>query len=174
LVVSMTDNDSRQQAGPSADAYTGVGLLLRLRQRTPTADDLLKLAAAADEYLASGGALHLERCIAGLPATQHKLRLCMRDEALRQAMSELQRMESAAGAAELAVRWRRFVDRGTWARLRREPALPLNLPQLDRALFAATDKNGGYVLSEKQLGRIVSGRRHGRRLDVSCSAADSE
>lgn len=130
-------------------------LLQALASGKPNMAAYESLWLAARMWLRTGGGLPMER-FAGLPTTGPALMQANRDLWLRRAALVLPDPPGFPLASRLTHELERFITRGPWRAWMAADHPPPEASELRKALFFAAKFNGGCVLSERQIYRVLS------------------
>ncbi len=146
-------------SGPHHGAMPhGATLIEALANDTPTDAALHALWRAARTWLATGGAVPLERC-ARLPNTPGALRNEARNLWIRRAADLIAPGEAPFTQAQhLGDELTAFIAHGAWCAWRDAPAPPEVASDLRKALFYVAKYNAGVVLSVRHIARVIANK----------------
>lgn len=138
------------------DPAPSPALLAALLADKPTPATTAALWRAARTWLASGGAVPLQRC-AHLPTTPAAIRTAARNLWVARA-GELMKPGAApfTQAAPLAQELTHFITRGLWLTWCNAPTAPATASDLRTALFHIAKYNDGAILSARHIARIIA------------------
>jgi len=135
------------------EAASPIAALQRFASGRPLPSDVAWMCKGVSGYVNCAGLVPLERCLQ-LPRTPNSRRIDLRNNWLREVARLLDRDKKWAGCAEIEVRWTAFVTRGNWRLWRDQAAPPIEIDDIEKALFYATRHNKGRVLNHRQIVRV--------------------
>lgn len=136
----------------------GAALIEALSNDVPTDAALHALWRAARTWLATGGVVPLERC-ARLPSTPGALRNAARNLWIQRASALVApSMPTFTQALRLEAELVAFIDCGPWNAWCEGVAPPESASELRRALFYVLKYNGGELLSQRHIARVIANK----------------
>lgn len=136
----------------------GAALIEALANDTPTDAAYRALWCAARTWLATGGAVRLERC-ARLPSTPGAVRASARNLWIRQAAAQVAPgLPAHTQALQLADALVAFVERGPWQCWRDARTPPDAASELNKALFNVVKYSDGKILSARHISRVIANK----------------
>lgn len=134
----------------------GAALLEILAAGDPTPDALQTLWRASQEWLASAGAVPLERYL-HLPTTPSAVRKASRNLWIKRAAELIAPGVNVFNQApQLEEELRIFISRGQWPIWRKAKEPPQDASALRRALFYIAKYNEGKSISVRHISRIIA------------------